>query len=224
VNLLCANAGVLARVGPLADHTIGDWQYTLSVNVMGVVKTVAAFLPALRASAPDAHIVNTASLGGLTSDVRAPIGAYVASKYACVGYSEMLRAELEGEGIGSRCCARSRRLNLSGPPPRPTRRVGRRTLRSLLRRAQRCERCHAAVQAMAAENGADRDPRDPGELHALTHPRSRPLRRTPLPRDARRLDFAAGAECARVRGLAGISHHARITFWSHEVWNGALER
>ena len=50
VNLLCANAGVLARVGPLADHTIGDWEYTLSVNVMGVVKTVAAFLPALRAT------------------------------------------------------------------------------------------------------------------------------------------------------------------------------
>ncbi len=100
VNLLCANAGVLARFGSLADHTLEDWEYTLSVNVMGIVKTVAAFLPALRKSAPDAHIVNTASLGGLTSDVRAPIGAYIASKYACVGYSEMLRAELAREGIG----------------------------------------------------------------------------------------------------------------------------
>jgi NAD(P)-dependent dehydrogenase (short-subunit alcohol dehydrogenase family) len=100
VNLLCANAGVLARIGPLANHSLEDWEYTLSVNVMGVVKTVAAFLPALRQSAPDAHIVTTASLGGLLSDVRAPIGAYIASKYACVGYSEMLRAELEGEGIG----------------------------------------------------------------------------------------------------------------------------
>jgi NAD(P)-dependent dehydrogenase (short-subunit alcohol dehydrogenase family) len=100
VNLLCANAGVLARLGPLADHTPEDWEYTLSVNVLGIVKTVDAFLPALRASAPDAHVVTTASLGGLVSDVRAPIGAYVASKYACVGYSEMLRAELSGEGIG----------------------------------------------------------------------------------------------------------------------------
>jgi NAD(P)-dependent dehydrogenase (short-subunit alcohol dehydrogenase family) len=100
VNLLCANAGVLARLGPLADHTPEDWEYTLSVNVLGIVKTVDAFLPVLRASAPDAHVVTTASLGGLVSDVRAPIGAYVASKYACVGYSEMLRAELSGEGIG----------------------------------------------------------------------------------------------------------------------------
>ena len=100
VNLLCANAGVLARIGPLADHTVEDWEYTLSVNVMGIVKTVGAFLPALRERAPDAHILTTASLGGLVSDVRAPLGAYIASKYACVGYSEMLRAELAGEGIG----------------------------------------------------------------------------------------------------------------------------
>jgi NAD(P)-dependent dehydrogenase (short-subunit alcohol dehydrogenase family) len=100
VNLLCANAGVLARVGLLADHSLEDWEYTLSVNVLGVVKTVAAFLPALRESAPDAHIVNTASLGGLIAEVRAPLGAYIASKYACVGYSEMLRAELAEEGIG----------------------------------------------------------------------------------------------------------------------------
>jgi NAD(P)-dependent dehydrogenase (short-subunit alcohol dehydrogenase family) len=100
VNLLCANAGVLARIGPLADHTLEDWEYTLSVNVLGVVKTVHAFLPALRASAPDAHVLTTASLGGLVSEVRAPIGAYAASKHACVGYSEMLRAELADQGIG----------------------------------------------------------------------------------------------------------------------------
>jgi NAD(P)-dependent dehydrogenase (short-subunit alcohol dehydrogenase family) len=100
VNLLCANAGVLARIGRLDAHTLEDWEYTLSVNVLGVVKTVDAFLPALRESAPDAHIVTTASLGGLVTEVRAPIGAYTASKYACVGYTEMLRAELAEEGIG----------------------------------------------------------------------------------------------------------------------------
>jgi NAD(P)-dependent dehydrogenase (short-subunit alcohol dehydrogenase family) len=100
VNLLCANAGVLARIASLDDHTIEDWEYTLSVNVLGVVKTTKAFLPLLRASAPDAHIVNTASLGGLMSTEGFPIGAYIASKYACVGYSEMLRSELAAEGIG----------------------------------------------------------------------------------------------------------------------------
>ncbi|MBW2390490.1 MAG: SDR family NAD(P)-dependent oxidoreductase [Deltaproteobacteria bacterium] len=99
-NLLCANAGVLARIASLDEHTIEDWEYTLSVNVLGVVKTVKAFLPLLRERAPDAHIVNTASLGGLMATEGFPIGAYIASKYACVGYSEMLRGELAGEGIG----------------------------------------------------------------------------------------------------------------------------
>ena len=100
LNLLCANAGVLARIASLQDHTIEDWEYTLSVNVLGVVKTVDAFLPLLLRSAPEAHIVNTASLGGLIATEGFPIGAYIASKYACVGYSEMLRAELDPLGVG----------------------------------------------------------------------------------------------------------------------------
>jgi NAD(P)-dependent dehydrogenase (short-subunit alcohol dehydrogenase family) len=100
VNLLCANAGVLARMGTHDEHTVEDWEYTFSVNVLGVMKTVRAFLPMLRESAPDAHIVNTASLGGLLATGGLPIGAYVSSKYACVGYSEMLRGELVAEQIG----------------------------------------------------------------------------------------------------------------------------
>lgn len=100
VNLLCANAGVLARMASHDDHSVEDWEYTLSVNVMGIVKTVKAFLPLLRKSAPDAHIVNTASLGGLMATAALPISAYVASKYACVGYSETLRGELAAEQIG----------------------------------------------------------------------------------------------------------------------------
>ena len=79
VNLLCANAGVLARIGPLDAHTVEDWEYTLSVNVLGVVKTVDAFLPALRVSAPDAHILTTAARGGRGPAGRAPRGAATAS-------------------------------------------------------------------------------------------------------------------------------------------------
>jgi NAD(P)-dependent dehydrogenase (short-subunit alcohol dehydrogenase family) len=100
VALLCANAGVLAKIAPLDEHTLQDWEYTLSVNLLGIVKTVDAFLPLLRESAPGAHIVNTASLGGLMATEGFPIGAYVASKYAVVGYSEMLRSELAAQGIG----------------------------------------------------------------------------------------------------------------------------
>jgi NAD(P)-dependent dehydrogenase (short-subunit alcohol dehydrogenase family) len=98
-SVLCANAGVMLPLGPLAEKSASDWEYVFSVNVHGVVKTVDAFLPQLRA-ADGAHIVNTASLGGIVSVPRFPLGVYIASKYACVGYSECLRAELEPEGIG----------------------------------------------------------------------------------------------------------------------------
>jgi NAD(P)-dependent dehydrogenase (short-subunit alcohol dehydrogenase family) len=180
VNLLCANAGVLARVGPLADHTIGDWEYTLSVNVMGVVKTVAAFLPALRASAPDAHIVITASLGGLTANVRALIGAYIASKYACVGYSEMLRAELAGEGIGvSVLCPGVVASNLTGTSAenRPGAFGAQAVPHLAAAGAGDASASPAAVQAMAAEDVGPIVIRAirANRFHVLTHPRTRPL-------------------------------------------------
>jgi NAD(P)-dependent dehydrogenase (short-subunit alcohol dehydrogenase family) len=198
VNLLCANAGVLARVGPLSAHSGEDWEYTLSVNVLGIVKTVAAFLPALRASAPDAHIVTTASLGGLTADVRAPIGAYITSKYACVGYSEMLRGELAGEGIGvSVLCPGVVASNLLGTstanrpagfggqappffgvdggasgPPSPAQVMPAEDVGPIVVRAIRANR-----------------------FHVITHPETRPL----VERRFRRLlddfDFAASGDC-----------------------------
>jgi NAD(P)-dependent dehydrogenase (short-subunit alcohol dehydrogenase family) len=194
VNLLCANAGVLARVGALAGHTIADWEYTLAVNVLGVVKTVNAFLPALRRSAPDAHIVTTASLGGLVSDVRAPIGAYVASKYACVGYSEMLRAELAGEGIGvsvlcpgvvdsnlTRTSAENRprafggqeplgATGAAGAPPPPAWAMPAEDVGPIVIRAIRANR-----------------------FHVLTHPQTRPLAEARFRAMLADFDFAAGA-------------------------------
>ena len=181
VNLLCANAGVLARIAPLADHSIEDWEYTLSVNVMGVVKTVAAFLPALRKSAPDAHIVNTASLGGLTADVRAPLGAYIASKYACVGYSEMLRHELAGEGIGvSVLCPGvvASNLTTTSAKNRPET-FGEQAAPQLdpAGGAAGVSASLRAVQAMPAEEVAPILIRAirANRLHVLTHPKARPL-------------------------------------------------
>ncbi len=99
-HVLVNNAGVMLPLRPLSEASVADWEYILSVNLLGVVKCVAAFLPQLRAHAPDAHIVNTASMGGLVAVPGFPIGPYVASKYACVGYSESLRGELAPEGIG----------------------------------------------------------------------------------------------------------------------------
>jgi NAD(P)-dependent dehydrogenase (short-subunit alcohol dehydrogenase family) len=94
--LLCANVGV-QQFGALERLTTDDWRWVLSVNVVGMIQTVAAFLPLLREANADAHILLTASSGVFTPGVR--LGAYAASKYAVVGYGEALKLELEPEGI-----------------------------------------------------------------------------------------------------------------------------
>jgi NAD(P)-dependent dehydrogenase (short-subunit alcohol dehydrogenase family) len=198
VNVLCANAGVLARIGPLEAHTIEDWEYTLSVNVLGVVKTVDAFLPALRESAPDAYIVTTASLGGLVSEVRAPIGAYTASKYACVGYSEMLRAELAPQGIGvSVLCPGVVASNLMA-----TSAANRPAVFGEQAAPQLAPEDGGNAAARLADFATPAEEVGPivvrairaNRLHVLTHPRARPLVEDRFRRMLEDFDFAAGAQ------------------------------
>ena len=100
VHLLCNNAGVLTS-SPLVETPEADWEWTLGVNLMGPVHGVRAFVPRMREQPGDeAHIVNTASVAGTFAIEGMPIGVYTASKYAVVGYSEMLRLELAPDGIG----------------------------------------------------------------------------------------------------------------------------
>lgn len=96
-NVLCANVGV-QQFGALDKLGEAEWRWVLDVNVMGVVNTVAAFLPLLRKSGGNRRICLTASSSVLLPGER--IGAYVASKFAVMGYGETLRLELGREGIG----------------------------------------------------------------------------------------------------------------------------
>lgn len=95
-HLLCANVGV-QQFGAADRLTDQDWQWVLSVNVMGVIHTVNAFLPLIRASEGDRHVVLTSSASFFQFGVR--MAAYVASKFAVTGYGEVLRQELAAEGI-----------------------------------------------------------------------------------------------------------------------------
>jgi NAD(P)-dependent dehydrogenase (short-subunit alcohol dehydrogenase family) len=95
-DVLCANVGV-QQFGAVDKLTDQDWSWVLSVNVMGVINTVAAFLPLLRKADGERHIVVTASASYFTPGVR--MAAYVSTKYAVVGYAEVLRRELAEEGI-----------------------------------------------------------------------------------------------------------------------------
>lgn len=97
VHVLCNNAGVY-RGGPLDAMTYADWDWILGVNVGGVVNGLQAVLPRIKATGEGGHIVNTASMAGLTAG--AGMGVYNASKFAVVGLSEALRADLAETDIG----------------------------------------------------------------------------------------------------------------------------
>jgi len=95
-HVLCANVGV-QQFGAIDALTEQDWHWVMSVNFHGVINTVNAFLPLLRAGEGPRHIVLTASASFFQIGVR--MAAYVASKFAVVGYGEVLRRELAPEGI-----------------------------------------------------------------------------------------------------------------------------
>jgi len=97
VHLLCNNAGVNAA-GPLFDATYKDWDWVMGVNFWGVVHGVHEFLSELMRHGTDAHVVNTASVGGLVG--MRNLGIYNAAKFGVVGLTEALRADMEGHGVG----------------------------------------------------------------------------------------------------------------------------
>ncbi|MEP6922571.1 MAG: SDR family NAD(P)-dependent oxidoreductase [bacterium] len=96
VDLLVNNAGV-AVGGTFEQVSEEDFEWLFEINFWGVVRMTRAFLPALRASG-DAWIVNLSSVFGLVAPPEQ--AAYAASKFAVRGFSEALRHELEGSGVG----------------------------------------------------------------------------------------------------------------------------
>jgi NAD(P)-dependent dehydrogenase (short-subunit alcohol dehydrogenase family) len=84
VNLIFNNAGV-ALSANVSVMTYESFRWLMDINFWGVVHGVRSFLPHL-AVAGQGHIVNTASMAGLSA--WPGIGPYNASKYAVVGISE----------------------------------------------------------------------------------------------------------------------------------------
>ena len=95
VHVLCNNAGV-TRPGSAWELGVDEWQWLLSVNVLGVVNGIRAFVPSMLERGEPGHVVNTASIGGLLP--YAGIAAYTATKYAVVGLSESLHLDLRAIG------------------------------------------------------------------------------------------------------------------------------
>ena len=96
IHLLANNAGAFA-VSPLEETERRDWEWLLEINVIGVVNGLHTFLPHMRDHGEPAHIINTASVAG---HIAGPgFSAYTASKFAVVGLTECLNAELADSSI-----------------------------------------------------------------------------------------------------------------------------
>lgn len=95
VDLLVANAGGAFDLAPLAEADADTWARTYDVNVLGMVRTVQALLPALQTAR--GHIVLTGSTAGHW--VYEGGGGYVAAKHALSALRETLRLELVESGV-----------------------------------------------------------------------------------------------------------------------------
>jgi short-subunit dehydrogenase len=95
LDLLVNNAGASWR-GSFAEAGYANVKRHMELNFDAVVRLTEALLPLLRKSAPSA-IVNVASTAGRVS--RARTGAYSASKFALIGWTDSLYAEELPHGV-----------------------------------------------------------------------------------------------------------------------------
>ena len=96
VDVLVNNAG-FAIYGAVSDLTIEEIESQMRTNYFGMVYCIKNFLPEMLEQ-KSGHIVNVASVAasfGLPG-----IASYCASKFAILGFSEGLKHELKGTGIG----------------------------------------------------------------------------------------------------------------------------
>jgi NAD(P)-dependent dehydrogenase (short-subunit alcohol dehydrogenase family) len=91
VHILCNNAGV-APGGRVWEQTAKDWEWTLGVNVWGVIHGIRAFVPRMLEQNVDCHVVNTASVAGMLS--LPGMGVYCVSKHSVVTLTECLHHDL----------------------------------------------------------------------------------------------------------------------------------
>ena len=99
-DIVINNAG-LGIMSSFLQTTTADWQLTLNVNVMGVVYGCRLFAALWRQRDLPGHLVNVASMASIAPP--ANLSAYVASKYAVEGLSEVLAMEFQGAGITISC-------------------------------------------------------------------------------------------------------------------------
>jgi len=95
LDILINNAGIAAG-GFVENIGLDDWKRVLDINLWSIIYSINVFLPHMLERG-EGYIVNTGSgagIVGLPNHI-----PYVTSKFAVVGISEALYAELSGKGI-----------------------------------------------------------------------------------------------------------------------------
>jgi NAD(P)-dependent dehydrogenase (short-subunit alcohol dehydrogenase family) len=170
-HLLFNNAGV-SPVGPAWSATLQDWQWTIGVNLMGVVHGIRSFVPRMLEQKDECHIVNTASVAGLISVPGSSV--YCVTKHSVVTLSECLHFDLQlfnaKIGVSVLCPAfvntgikdsdRNRPADLAGTNP-----LGK-PFEQMMRKAVESGRITAAEVARITLDGV-KDNR----FYILTHPK-----------------------------------------------------
>ena len=95
IDALVNNAGLIT-VGPVEAMDVRDFADAMDTNFWGPLHAIRAVLPEMRRRRTG-RIVNIASIGGMIAMPH--VLPYSASKFALVGLSEGLRAELARDGI-----------------------------------------------------------------------------------------------------------------------------
>ncbi|MCP5050222.1 MAG: SDR family oxidoreductase [bacterium] len=93
LDLLVNNAG-MARVKPVQEMTLEEWNLTFAVNVTAPFLLTQKLLPLMQAGASVVNILSVASRTGFPD-----WSAYCMSKFALEGFSQSLREELRERGI-----------------------------------------------------------------------------------------------------------------------------
>ncbi|MFC3215713.1 SDR family oxidoreductase [Novosphingobium panipatense] len=89
IDVIVNDAGVMP-LSPMASLKVDEWDRMVDVNIKGVLYGIAAVLPIMNAQ-ESGHIINVASIGGLTVTPTAAV--YCATKFAVRAISEGLRQE-----------------------------------------------------------------------------------------------------------------------------------
>ncbi|PQA87024.1 SDR family NAD(P)-dependent oxidoreductase [Hyphococcus luteus] len=99
IHLLVLNAGVGVAGKPMQNCTYKDWDFSINVNIGGVVNGVVTVLPRMLKHGEPAHVLTTSSTGGFSAVGGA--GLYCTTKFAVTGMMESLATDLQGTNVGA---------------------------------------------------------------------------------------------------------------------------